>query len=311
MPVVTVTTPNSSRKKVIYNSNQRVNAKTVGAIPGLEDDLILYPQSLAMLLRQLFGITSSDRQFFGGDIASFSTSEIVTKEGAFLDGDNIYFVEALILTPTPAGFWGFYEIELEAVDSDNASLQFFDVATNTVSQQTVPTRKAYNIKVYENYNTTASFPTLTVGRIRWIDFKKNAAFGNIIEVTKLLNSVSLPNDKSGKVGMDDDIIALTAEVAALANKQIPLGASRIEDDFDELTPENGFVLSNAQAVLRSDVDAGLLAKLIKAVISINAGTDRINMPAHGLLDGRAAKFDFTLAGITAGTKYYHPKQSNR
>lgn len=204
MAIVAVTASNSTKKKVIYNSNQRVNAKTVGAVPGLEDDIALFPKSLALLFRELFGILSSDKQFFNGKVASFSTSQIVTKEGAYLDGDNIYFLEALTLTPTPAGFWGFYEIELEAVDSDPASLQFFDVALNQVSQQTVNTRKSYNIKVYENYNTSASFPTLSAGRIKWIEFKKDAAFGNIIEVNKLLNSVVLPNDKSGTVALLED-----------------------------------------------------------------------------------------------------------
>lgn len=204
MTVVAVTASNSTKKKVIYNSNQRVNAKTVGAVSGLEDDIALFPKSLALLFRAMFGILFSDKQFFNGNVASFSTSQIVTKEGAYLDGDNIYFLEALTLTPTPAGYWGFYEIELEAVDSDPASLQFFDVALNQVSQQTVNTRKSYNIKVYENYNNTASFPTLTPGRIKWIEYKKDAAFGDIIEVNKLLNSVILPKDKSGTVALLED-----------------------------------------------------------------------------------------------------------
>lgn len=204
MPIVTVPVTTSTRKKTIYNSNQRVNAKTIGNIPGLEDDLVLYPKSIAMIIRELFDILPTDKQFFNGNVESFDTTEIVTKEGAYLVGDDIYYLEPLTLVPTAAGFWGFFEIELEAIDSDPASLQFFDVSTNTVSQQVVNTRKSYNIKVYENYNTTASFPTLTPGRIKWIEFKKDAAFGNIIEVTKLLNSVVLPKDKSGTVALLED-----------------------------------------------------------------------------------------------------------
>ncbi|CAE14734.1 unnamed protein product [Leptospira phage LE1] len=204
MPIVTVPVTSSTRKKTIYNPNQRVNSKTVGNIPGLEDDLVLYPKSIAMLIRELFGALPADKQFFNGNVESFNTTEIVTKEGAYLVGDDIYYLEALTLAPTAAGFWGFFEIELESIDSDPASLQFFDVSTNTLSQQTVNTRKSFNIKVYENYNTTASFPTLTPGRIKWIEFKKDAAFGNIIEVTKLLNSVVFPNDKSGTVALLED-----------------------------------------------------------------------------------------------------------
>lgn len=204
MPIVTVPVTTSTKKKTIYNSNQRVNAKTIGNIPGLEDDLVLYPKSITMIIRELFDVLPTDKQFFNGTVESFNTTEIVTKEGAYLVGDDIYFLEALTLVPTAAGFWGFFEIELEAIDSDPASLQFFDVSTNTVSQQVVNTRKSYNIKVYENYNTTASFPTLTPGRIKWIEFKKDAAFGNIIEVSKLLNSVVLPKDKSGTVALLED-----------------------------------------------------------------------------------------------------------
>lgn len=204
MPIVTIPITASTRKKTIYNSNQRVNAKTIGNIPGLEDDLVLYPKSIAMIIRELFDVLPTDKQFFNGNVESFDTTEIVTKEGAYLVGDDIYYLEALTLVPTAAGFWGFFEIELEAIDSDPASLQFFDVSTNTVSQQVVNTRKSYNIKVYENYNTTASFPTLTPGRIKWIEFKKDAAFGNIIEVKKLLNSVVLPKDKSGTLALLED-----------------------------------------------------------------------------------------------------------
>lgn len=204
MPVVTVSATNSTRKRPIYNPNQRVNSKTIGGVPGLEDDLVLYPKSIAMLFRELFGILSSDKQFFNGNVASFSTSQIVTKEGAYLDGDDIYFLEALTLTPTAAGFWGFYELELEEIDTDPASLQFFDAGLNQTSQQTVNTRRSYNIKVFENYNTSASYPTLTPGRIKWIEFKKDAAFGNIIEVNKLLNSVVLPSNKSGTLALIED-----------------------------------------------------------------------------------------------------------
>jgi hypothetical protein len=97
---------------------------------------------------------------------------------------------------------------------------------------------------------------------------------------------------------------LKAQLDEAINKQITLGCSTITDDLDELTEENGFVLSDGDDHLRSLLAPSLLAKLIKTVTSVTPVTDRVNCVAHGKNGGDLVKFGFTGGGITALTRYY-------
>ncbi|WCL51432.1 phage tail protein [Leptospira sp. GIMC2001] len=296
--------PNSQRKRPRYNANQRVNAKTIGQVPGLEDDIVLYPESIAEFLGKLFDLGSTEPQLVGGDLASFTISQINVESGMFLVGSKIYFLEPLTLIPTDAAYWGFYEFQFEEVASDEVSLQFWDAVTKIPFNDLADVRTAYKVNVRENYNTTAAFPTVSAGWTKLIEYKKDAAFGDIIEANKLLNSIKLPKSKSGTLATNEDLLALQAQLDAAVNKQIPLGCSTITDDLDELTEQNGFVLSDGDDHLRSLLAPSLLAKLIKTVVSVTPGTDRVNSVAHGRTEGKLVKFGFTGGGITALTRYY-------
>lgn len=96
--------------------------------------------------------------------------------------------------------------------------------------------------------------------------------------------------------------ALEQRVVSLEATQVPLG-STVNDDLNMLSSER-YVDANAQQVNRSALDPLLLSALIKNVTSINTGTDRVNVAAHGKSEGDLVKFAFTGGGITALTHYY-------
>ncbi len=196
----------STQKRVKYNANQRLNSKTIGSIYGLEDDLVNLPESIIMTLRDLFDASITDKILFGGTVLSFTSSVINTRRASLILNNNIYSIEPLAITPTPAGYWGIIEIELEQIDSDSASLQFFDVSAGNKYQANATQRKSFNVKIFEKYDTSAAYPSVTAGRIEWLRFKKDAAFGNIIEVTKTaMDSIFFPKAKSGTVALIEDV----------------------------------------------------------------------------------------------------------
>ncbi|MBE7411435.1 MAG: hypothetical protein HS129_05110 [Leptospiraceae bacterium] len=196
----------STQKRVKYNANQRLNSKTIGSIYGLEDDIISFPESIVMAIRDLFDASVTDKVLLGGTVLSFTSSVINTRRASLILNNNIYSIEPLAITPTPAGYWGIIEIELEQIDSDSASLQFFDVSAGNKYQANATQRKSYNVKVFEKYDTSAAYPSVTAGRIEWLRFKKDAAFGNIIEVTKTaMDTIFFPKAKSGTVALIEDL----------------------------------------------------------------------------------------------------------
>ncbi|EKR89678.1 phage tail collar domain protein [Leptospira santarosai str. CBC379] len=306
MTITAIPANNSIAKRALYNPNQRVNSKTIGPIPGLEDDILVYPKALSTIIRELFTLNSGEIQWFGCDIPSFTNTTINTLKGGLIKDDEVYFLEALSLQPTAQAFWGFYEIELVQQDSDLANLQFFDVSTNSTFQQNANTRKSFIIKVYENYNTTAAFPTLTSGRIKWFEYKKDNAFGNIISVNKTSYSIKLPKNKNGTLLTIEDfflmaVTSVNGQTGTVFIDSIPLGTI-IEDALDQFDPAR-YKETNGQSYSRSTYSA-LWNLINRSITSITPATDRINSNSHGRVEGDLVKFSFTGGGITALTSYY-------
>ncbi|QOI45160.1 phage tail protein (plasmid) [Leptospira interrogans serovar Canicola] len=87
----------------------------------------------------------------------------------------------------------------------------------------------------------------------------------------------------------------------IESSKIPLGAI-IEDPFDQASTTN-FKEINSQAISRTTYSA-LWNLVNRTVASITPATDRINVNAHGCVEGQLVKFSFTGGGITALTNYY-------
>jgi hypothetical protein len=94
---------------------------------------------------------------------------------------------------------------------------------------------------------------------------------------------------------------LVAQIAILANTQVPLGG--ITEDPLNILPTANFRDVNGASFNRADAPE-LIPLLIKSVASMNPSTDRINAPGHTKAEGELVKFGFTIGGITALTHYF-------
>ncbi len=209
MPATEVSTTVSIQKQARLHQDARIYPVSAGDIRGLEDEIRLLPLGILEAVRRLHG-GGTDAKLIGGEIESFSPTGIVTRAGYILTQTAVYFLEALNLTPNENGYWGFYELELNApVDADPVPLDFWDESTNTPYSQSAAQRRAYRVRVYENYETTAAFPALTPGRIKWIEYKRVSMGGSLDSVLAAAKSFFL--NEAGELILPAD--PLTAEAA--------------------------------------------------------------------------------------------------
>ncbi|EQA52326.1 hypothetical protein [Leptospira kmetyi] len=87
----------------------------------------------------------------------------------------------------------------------------------------------------------------------------------------------------------------------LTTARIPLGGI-VEDNLDQCSSAL-FKEANAQAISRTSFSA-LWNLIHKTITSMTPATDRVNVTAHGCVEGQLVKFAFTGGGVTALTKYY-------
>lgn len=174
MPINEVTYTDEKVKIFHANQNSRLKFSDLNTVSGSSlDDSTL--QLLIKLTRDLHGIVNNDPAFLGLRVLSYtntSPAQITSEKGAIVTTDAIYRIPSLTLLPSADAFWGFYEVELVDTYGDNETQDVFDGLS--LSYVNNPTRKIFSIRIYENYSTSASFPTLTPGRIKWIEYKKSS-----------------------------------------------------------------------------------------------------------------------------------------
>jgi hypothetical protein len=174
MPINEVTYTDEKVKIFHANQNSRLKFSDLNTVSGSSlDDSTL--QLLIKLTRDLHGIVNNDPAFLGLRVLSYtntSPAQITSEKGAIVTTDAIYRIPSLTLLPSADAFWGFYELELVEVYGDNETQDVFDGLT--LSYVNNPTRKIFSIRIYENYSTSASFPVVTPGRIRWIEYRKSS-----------------------------------------------------------------------------------------------------------------------------------------
>lgn len=185
--IVEVSVPNSVQKTYRHEPNQRFNSIDLNRVSGayMPDSFLM---SILLAMRSQFGIFGNSPAYkaFGFKIASYTTAQIVVNPGVLIATEGIYFFEGATLTPTPASYWGLYEIEVVDETGDPVMKSFLDTVPQTFSVQLGDSRKIFRLKLYENYNTTPNFPTITPGRLELINYKKTASLGNIIQTSNVL-----------------------------------------------------------------------------------------------------------------------------
>lgn len=98
-----------------------------------------------------------------------------------------------------------------------------------------------------------------------------------------------------------DIQMAIWDAPAGGNISIPLGGI-VEDSLNQL-PSSNFREPDGLPISRFTYDA--LWNLVRRVVtSIAPATDRVNVTAHGCIEGQLVKFNFTGGGISASTAYY-------
>lgn len=114
-------------------------------------------------------------------------------------------------------------------------------------------------------------------------------------------SVTSVNGQTGVVVIPVPVVSVNGQTGAITIDTIPLGCV-VEDPFDQLDSTRYKVI-NSQAISRTTYSA-LWNLVNRTVASITPATDRINVTAHGCVEGQLVKFSFTGGGITALTNYY-------
>jgi hypothetical protein len=98
------------------------------------------------------------------------------------------------------------------------------------------------------------------------------------------------NDNHNKDSIDN-ILADTTEIGQV-----------VEDPFRRKDPAR-YKIVDGLSYNRADASV-LMTLLFKSVTSMNSSTDRLNVPAHGKLEGDKIKLSFTAGGIVAQQEYF-------
>lgn len=205
MPIIQVPVTNNEEKIYYHEPNRRIRTIDLNTLSGAS----LADSNLLLLMQLAKGLTGNFdplvNTYLGFKIATYTPNNISTNIGYVVknDGssDGVYTMPALTLTPNSGAWWGFYEIEFVQTTSDNVGLDFFDGVVGSFASS--PTRKVFQLNIYENFNNTATFPTLTPGRVKWIEYKRSGASPAdvIVSVNNLIskNQVSLSGFQTGDV----------------------------------------------------------------------------------------------------------------
>lgn len=205
MPIIQVPVTNNEEKIYYHEPNRRIRTIDLNTLSGAS----LADSNLLILMQLAKGLTGNFdplvNTYLGFKISTYTPNNISTNIGYVVknDGssDGVYTMPALTLTPNSGAWWGFYELEFVQTTSDNVGLDFFDGVVGSFA--TSPTRKVFQLNVYENFNNTAVFPTLTPGRIKWIEYKRSGASPAdvIVSVNNLItkNQASLSGFQTGDV----------------------------------------------------------------------------------------------------------------
>jgi hypothetical protein len=173
MPEITIAAPQSVLKIHKHETNRKITAIDLNTLSGVN----MPGSQLEILLKFFQAFTGK----WTGDIvlglnAPFiQTNKIVTSQALIFTSSGAYYLEDLLLTPTPEAHWGHYELELLTADSDSLSLDFFNPITKTFANKPSSTRRSYTVKIWEVYSTSPVSQSTTAGRIRWIEYQKAAS----------------------------------------------------------------------------------------------------------------------------------------
>ena len=232
MPIQQISITDNEEKIYYHEPNRRIRTIDLNTLAGSS----LQDSNLELLIKLTKGLTgnfdTATNTYLGFRIANYTTTTINTLTGNLISNDGIndgvYYLPPLNLVPNQSAWWGFYELELIQTTGDLQGLDFFDGTVGSYTNS--PTRKIFRINVYENFNNTPNYPTLTPGRIKWIEYKRSGASpaDSLVFVNNLItqNQPSIFGFKTGdpkySMVLGDNVDWVTANGQVLPNNFVDL-----------------------------------------------------------------------------------------
>ncbi|MEQ9364312.1 MAG: hypothetical protein RIF32_08725, partial [Leptospirales bacterium] len=147
-------------------------------------------EQLVALSRMMLGHTAPGpaylgfrtKDFGGGGPATF----INAAAGIAIASNGIWPVPDVTLQPTDEAHYGHFEFSLEETLTDERSKRFYSIEREEIDTVMVPTSRRRFIRLYEKYSVSPQMTTTTPGRIRWLEYRKEASFQRIISLKNWL-----------------------------------------------------------------------------------------------------------------------------
>ena len=174
MPIVTVQSPNSIRKKPLYLAGRRLYSQTQNNRPGLQEEIGLLPLSIIEILRSFIkpGISPSTTLHLGGGV-SFLGNVISTKAEWIIKNDAVYYIEPLTVTVNTAARWGSLDIKLSDEEGEPTGLDFWDSSLDRSAFKQANTKILNKVLIQENYLTRDRLTVPSAGYTTWIRYKRD------------------------------------------------------------------------------------------------------------------------------------------
>ena len=149
-------------------------------------------EQLVSVSRMMLGHAAAGPAYLGFRTLDFGGSgpatHIDTASGIAIANNGIWPVPAARLEPTPEAHFGHFEFSLEEGLADETSKRFYSIEREEFSGAMVPIAKRRFIRLYEKYNVSPEMTITTPGRIRWLEYRKEAAFQQIVSLKNWLTA---------------------------------------------------------------------------------------------------------------------------
>lgn len=181
MPTVEIPSILNEVKILLVEPLRRITADDINTATGI--NFAGSQLQIQMLIaKAIIGKDLDETCYLGFAPPSTDGTDITVHRGIIITEEAVFQIAPMTLTPTAEAHYGLYECEFVEEFTDEEARDFWNAASEQADTALSPTRKRFGIKIYENYNTTASYPTVTPGRFELLRYEKLAAFQPIDQV---------------------------------------------------------------------------------------------------------------------------------
>lgn len=199
MPTVEIPIADQGFRLHYVEPNRVIDAQDFNQISGASFGGSWLEQTV-QLVNLMMNRLPSETSYLGFEDLSFGTvgsaAYIDTGPGMIVAPQGLWPVPAIRLEPAAESHYGFYELETFEDLVDDAPRSFYSIDNDEYAGATTPTNRRRAVRLFEKYSTAPTMPETTPGRVRWIEYRKSAAFQSLIGLNNLLvqgrNNVGVP-----------------------------------------------------------------------------------------------------------------------